>query len=284
MIEPNYYSTIITRPELNMLMQESNPLIIDVRFSLGDTEKGRRDYLVSHIPGAIYAHLDEDLSGTIIPGKTGRHPLPPDEKMKKLFSAWGVTKERQVVIYDDSHGGVAARLWWMLQYCGHPHAAVLEQGWKGWIDSGLPVDSEIPVPIQSDFEIFPNIHMIFSAEEVQRAIETRACKLVDARLAERYRGEEEPIDPIAGHIPTAHNFPFFGNLDEEHKWLSVEKLRERFSPIFINDADLPVVCYCGSGVTACHDVLAMRHAGFPFVKLYPGSWSEWITNPDHPIA
>lgn len=271
------YNTLISCESLNSLINEPNVVIVDCRFSLADTESGRNDYTQSHIPGALYAHLDEDLSGEIIPGKTGRHPLPKVDDFVQKLSDWGIDESVQVVVYDQSHGGIAARLWWMLQWLGHEKVAVLEGGWKAWQDAAHPTDAEAVTPTSRNFVAKPNPALIVDANYVNKIKADPKHTLVDSRARERYTGEVEPIDPVPGHIPGASSAPFLENLEEGH-FLSKEALAERFKKIGSNNPAESTIFYCGSGVTACHNLLAFKHAGLGNAKLYPGSWSEWITN------
>ncbi|MCB0635453.1 MAG: sulfurtransferase, partial [Lewinella sp.] len=200
------FSTLISA---DVLKAQLGPqlVIIDCRFDLADTEAGRRAYLAGHIPGAIYAHLDDDLSGPCEATKTGRHPLPCVTAAATLFSRWGITDGRQVVVYDDKRGAIAARLWWMLRWLGHEAVAVLDGGWAAWEAAGGPVSEEATKPIPANFTARPHEGWTVSAEEVDQWRANDAFAVVDSRAAERYRGEIEPIDPVAGHIPGARNLP-----------------------------------------------------------------------------
>jgi thiosulfate/3-mercaptopyruvate sulfurtransferase len=266
------YQTIINTIELNNLLKQENIVVIDCRFSLGDKNGGQKAYLESHIPNAFYAHLDNDLSGEIIKGKTGRHPFPSVEKITKFCSSWGIDDTKQVVVYDNSHGGLAARLWFMLRWLGHENVAVLNGGWKAWMNGNFSTTNNIPESQNADFHANPKSDLLRSANDIQANIEKPKFTLIDARAAARYRGEIEPIDPIAGHIPTALSFPFLDNLDENHLFINTEKIKKRFESVINKE----LVIYCGSGVTACHNILALTHIGKENVKLYPGSWSEWL--------
>lgn len=270
------YSTLIACRELGNGLEEENCVIVDCRFSLDDPARGRKDYLEAHIPGAVYAHLNEDLSGEIIPGTTGRHPLPTIDDMADLFGSMGITDGVQVVAYDDAGGGIAARLWWMLQYMGHDAVAVLDGGWPKWLEHGLPTRSGREERTAATFMPRPRPGWIVDADAVD-ALRTRSdWRLVDARDAERYRGEVEPIDPVAGHIPGAISAPFKENLNQQGIFREPEALKRRFKSIIGDTPADHVVSYCGSGVTAAHNLLAMAHAGLGHARLYPGSWSEWI--------
>ncbi|MCB0262963.1 MAG: sulfurtransferase [Calditrichaeota bacterium] len=278
------FTTIISINDLRTNLNDPDWLVIDCRFSLNDTERGKRDYRLSHIPGAIYAHLDADLSAPIIPGKTGRHPLPSPEKFAEKLSEWGVDKTVQVVAYDDAGGGVASRLWWMLRWLGHDAVAVLDGGWNAWIAANFPVSGETTVRSKRNF--VPNIreNWVVDADWITAASNDSHHCVMDARAASRFTGEQETIDPVAGHIPGALNVPFAENLDENGFFLSPEMLRQKYESILGERSAEKTATYCGSGVTACHNLLAMKHAGFPDALLYPGSWSEWITDKSRAIA
>lgn len=277
------YTSIITTSELAEQLSDTDCVIVDCRFSLEDPAAGRQEYLKAHIPRAIYAHLDDDLSGPIIPGKTGRHPLPSIEKASSLFGLWGIAEDVQVVAYDQGHGGIAARLWWMLRWLGHEAVAVLDGGWKAWREEGREESEEIHLPLPVNFKVNVQKEAMADKRMVFNNLKTNKYRLIDARIASRYRGEEEPIDPVAGHIPGAINLPFTENLGENGRFLSKAALKQRFDEELKGNAAAPAVVYCGSGVTACHNILAMHHAGIKPPKLYPGSWSEWITDASYPV-
>lgn len=274
------YTTLITADQLLALPPE-DLIIIDCRFDLSDTEAGRRAYAEGHLPGATYAHLDDDLSGPVLPGKTGRHPLPCVTAAATLFGRMGVHKGRQVVVYDDKNGAIAARAWWMLRWLGHETVAVLDGGWRAWLAASGPVTREVPERRPVEFIPHPHEDWTITADQVEELRRADDGSLVDSRAPERYRGEVEPIDPIAGHIPGAINLPFTENWDENGRMRTSEELRRRF-------AALPpaehAIFYCGSGVTACHNILAYAHAGLGMARLYPGSWSEWIAEPRRDVA
>lgn len=285
LLKKKMYTTIISVSDLAQHINEKHWLIVDCRFSLNDTNYGRDAFAASHIPNAIYAHLDDDLSGEIIPGKTGRHPLPTLAETSALFSSWGIDANTQVVAYDDKGGAIASRLWWMLQWLGHEKVAVLNGGWQAWQQEDHSTSTETTERTPSQFEAKPKMHFIVDADTVDQIRQDESYVLIDSRAATRYRGEQEPIDPIAGHIPGAHNAPFADNLTADKTFKSAEELRNRFRTIIgEKGVDRNTVFYCGSGVTACHNILAFRHAGLGDPKLYPGSWSDWITNPDRPVA
>lgn len=268
------YSTLINTDTLLKNINQPNWVIIDCRFALGDTQAGRLAYRAGHIPNASYAHLDEDLSSDIIPEKTGRHPLPSPEILISKLEKWGIDTDTQVVVYDDRGGAIAARLWWLLNWLGHENVAVLDGGWPLWVEKKLPISKQTPEIRPKKF--VPNLQsqLTISKKEIAIQTENSPAVVVDSRTHERYLGQVEPIDPIAGHIPGAINLPFPENLDETGQFISKELLQNRF--LNISKGATPPVFYCGSGVTACHNILAYKHAGYGKAMLYPGSWSEWI--------
>lgn len=277
------FRTIISPQELHEKLGRQTWVIIDCRYSLGHPDAGEEAYKKSHIPGASYAHLDRDLSGKVVPGKTGRHPLPSIVKMTQRFSSWGISDGIQVVLYDDRSGAIGARLWWMLRYLGHDRVAVLDGGWRAWEAEGYPLETPIVGAGPRVFKPRVRESWVVDADHVQRRLGAENFLLVDSRMPERYRGEDEPIDPVAGHIPGATSFPHTDLVDSEGMWLTPDELEERFQTLVGNDVADEMVFYCGSGVTACRNLLAHHHAGFGDAKLYPGSWSDWITDPERPI-
>jgi len=228
--------------------------------------------------------LDEDLSGPIIPGKTGRHPLPDPEALAKKLYEWGVGVNRQVVVYDDSFGSMAVRMWWLLRWLGHPGVALLDGGYPKWVREMRPVTSELPHIEKGNCVCLPERSQVATAEDVQQALISGEGLLIDARNERRFTGEYEPLDTIAGHIPGAINWDFEENLDIDGTYLPPEALRENYQALLNGRAPWQVIHTCGSGVTACHNLLAMEIAGLPGSKLYVGSWSDWITDPSRPIA
>ncbi len=278
------YTTILSTSELAKHLDDPGWAIVDCRFWLADTERGRRDYRQAHIPGAVYAHLDEDLSGPIIRGKTGRHPLPDVDVMTQRISDWGIASGVQVVAYDDAGGSMAAaRLWWLLRWLGHAAAAVLDGGWTRWQREGRETRGGVETRSPRSFVPQPRPERVMSAAEVLAALGDPDRRLLDSRSADRYRGENETIDPVAGHIPGAICAPYADNLGRDGLFQSPEALRARFEALLGDAPAERVVFYCGSGVTAAHNVLAVAHAGLGDARLYAGSWSEWITEPDRPI-
>ena len=262
---------IVSTETLKNMLAASDLVVVDCRFDLADTESGRNAFLESRIPGAVYAHLDDDLSG---PPNTdnGRHPLPSPELMKQRFGDMGIDHTKYVVAYDDRKNMMAARLWWMLNYMGHRQVSVLDGGWKAWNDAGGELETTPPLnPTAVNFEGQPQASWLVTLDQVASEL-----KIVDSRAPERYRGEVEPLDPVAGHIPGAENFYYANCLDEQGKFLPVETIREKFEQAVFHDREPEdVTFYCGSGVSACVNLIAAQQAGFPMSKLYVGSWSEW---------
>jgi thiosulfate/3-mercaptopyruvate sulfurtransferase len=271
----------------NLISEFSDPrwVFIDCRFSLEDPEGGHKKYLDSHIPGAVYAHLDEDLCSPVIPGITGRHPLPSAEKLAEKLGAWGINSSSKIVTYDDAGGALAAsRLWWLFGWMGHYAVSVLDGGWQAWLKSGEPTRSGQESRSSSSF--LPRLkqsRLIETAELVTR-LEDPDLLLVDTRAAERYRGEIEPIDPVAGHIPGAILSPHEDVLDPDGYFLPKDQLQNHFKHLLGATSARNTVFYCGSGVTAVQNILAVAHAGLGNSRLYAGSWSEWITDPVRPVA
>ena len=274
----NSLHTLMQAPELRPLLEDSDVIAIDCRFDLADPEAGHRAYLEAHIKGAVYAHLDKDLSSPKHPG-SGRHPLPPAAHLERVFGRFGIAAGRQVVAYDASGGMFAARLWWLLRYMGHDAVAVLDGGWPAWIAGGGPIASGEEDNAPAQFRGRPHPGRVVKAEQV-----LDQPRLVDSRDPGRYRGEVEPIDPVAGHIPGAVNYFFKRNLATDGRFLAPDALRLALTGVFGTTPAAEVTFYCGSGVTACHNILAAVHAGFPEPRLYAGSWSEWCADPARPVA
>lgn len=277
------YTTLINAQDLSKIINDSDTIIIDCRFNLNDTDAGRSAYAKAHLPKARYAHLDDDLSGKIIDGTTGRHPLPNIDEFSETLSNWGIDNSKQVVVYDDKGGAIASRLWWMLQWLGHSKVAILNGGVQAWEANGFQLTNQITSPTPSTFVPNPQSNMLVDAILVENAIETNSHTILDARAAERYRGEHEPIDPVAGHIPTAISMPFMENWTDEKLMLQKNVLHQRFEGLVQEKGIHKTIVYCGSGVTACHNILAIQHAGLGMAKLYAGSWSDWITDVDRPL-
>lgn len=277
------FKTILSAADLKKNLDDPDWAIMDCRFDLQEPDLGYQEYLAGHIPGSLYIHLDRDLSSEIVPGKTGRHPLPDIKVFIERLSSWGIDDSTQVVVYDHNNGGLAARLWWLLRWLGHDNVAVLNGGWSAWEVEEYPVDT-------GEFNREPRIftpvehpQYIVDAGFIEKVRLDPNYLLVDSRAAERYWGINETIDPVAGHIPGAVTAPYAGNLDDQGYFLNTEQLKERFDILLEGFPAENVVFYCGSGVTASHNMVAMIEAGYEMPKLYPGSWSEWITDPSRPI-
>lgn len=278
------FTTLIDCRTLEVHLDEPDWVLFDCRFSLAEPQRGHRDYLSGHIPGAQYLDLNHDLSAPVVPGKTGRHPLPAVKEAARLFADRGVGSKTQVVTYDDAAGSIAARLWWMLKWLGHEAVAVLDGGWQQWVDSNGPQRSGEERRSPTTFDARPRPELQVSLDEIRRRHDDPDFLLLDARARERYLGEFEPIDPVAGHIPGARSLPFQQNLDSHGRFLSREELRRRLRPVLGDSAGPEAAVYCGSGVTAAHDILAFEVAGLGRPRLYAGSWSEWIAGRENPVA
>lgn len=277
------YKTIISCATVAEHLDDQNWIIIDCRFNLADTKAGSYQYRHGHIPNARYAHLDQDLSSHITT-KTGRHPLPVIKAFCQKLGQWGISNNTQVIAYDDASGAFAARLWWLLRYFGHDNVAVLDGGFKQWQQEKLVTTTELPKITTAIFRPYINDNIFLNADQVENKLAKKAITLIDARAPERFSGQTEPLDPIAGHIPGACNRLFLTNLTEQGLFLSPEILQQQFQQLIEPKTAQDVVHMCGSGVTACHNVLAMEYAGLTGSKLYAGSWSEWIRNQNHAIA
>lgn len=279
------HTTLISTTELTKHLDDPDWAIVDCRFLLAEPDKCEEKYLEAHIPGAVYAHLDRDLSDTIIPGETSRHPWPSVQETTELFSTMGIGPGVQVVAYDAEGGGLAAtRVWWMLRWLGHEAAAVLDGGWGKWVGEGRATRSNKETRTKRAFIPQLRPELLANTEQVEVIRQDPTYRLIDARAAERYRGEVEPIDPVAGHIPGALNAPWKDNLSEEGVLLPKEELRVYYQALL---GDVPTdrtVIYCGSGVTSIHNALAMMVASLGEPRIYAGSWSEWITDPARPVA
>jgi thiosulfate/3-mercaptopyruvate sulfurtransferase len=280
-----YYTTLISTAELDEHLDDPDWVIMDCRFNLQEPAYGRQAYAAVHIASALFADLNEDLSSPVLPGKTGRHPLPSVEFAAQKFSAWGIDSGVQVVAYDDQGGALAAaRLWWLLRWLGHERAAVLDGGWQHWQQESRRVRSGIESRPPRVFVPHERPELVIGADEVLREFGDTSFRLFDVRTLERYRGEREPIDPVAGRIPGAVSAPYQENLTPEGTFKPVDELKRQYRALL---ADLPAgrtAFYCGSGGTAQHSILALLHAGLGEARLYAGSWSEWITDPERPVT
>lgn len=268
------FRTLIEVRELVGVLDDADVAIVDCRFNLSDTSAGETAHAVEHIPGAVYAHLGRDLSGSPVTD-AGRHPMLSADAMNALFGRLGITANCQVVAYDDMRGGVASRLWWMLRYMGHENVAVLNGGWQAWRAADAPIAKGQETRPSTSYSGKPGQARLVTIDEVQDQ-----PLLIDSRAATRFRGEVEPIDPVAGHIPDAVNFPFTSNFGEDGRFLDSSTLQKQFSELFGDCESKNATFYCGSGVTACANLLAVAHAGLDGAGLdgaglYSGSWSEW---------
>jgi thiosulfate/3-mercaptopyruvate sulfurtransferase len=275
------FTTLIDADTLAARFDDAELAIVDCRFDLADTGAGEAAYEKSHIPGAVYAHLDRDLSG-VKTGRNGRHPLPVASDLAQTLGRLGIDRATQVVAYDQESGMYASRLWWLLRWMGHDAVAVLDGGWTAWLAGRRKTVAGVETRAARTFVGEPNAAMIASAEEVAGLASSPDVRLVDARAPERYRGDVEPLDPVAGHIPGAINRFFQDNLSGG-RFRSPNELRAALLAATGAADGSQIVSYCGSGVTACHNLLALEHAGLPGARLYPGSWSEWVADSDHPV-
>lgn len=274
------YRTLIDAPTLSALTRGPGVVVVDCRFDLANTGAGEQAYRDGHIPGAVYAHLDRDLSGPKT-GSNGRHPLPQADVLAATFGRLGIDSSVQVVAYDQDSGMFASRLWWLLRWMGHDAVAVLDGGFTAWMREGLATQAGVETNAARTFVGSPKGDMVTDAAGALEAVTNG--RLVDARAPERYRGDVEPIDRVGGHIPGAVNRFFQHNL-ADGRFRPSEDLRRAFEQVLDGVNGENVVCYCGSGVTACHNLLAMQHAGLGGGRLYPGSWSEWSSDPNRPIG
>jgi thiosulfate/3-mercaptopyruvate sulfurtransferase len=281
-------TTLIEPAELARHLGDPDWAIVDCRFDLALPEWGAQAFAASHIPHALYAHLDENLSAPRT-ARSGRHPLPQIEVLAATLGRWGIDERVTVIAYDQGSGAFAARLWWLLRWLGHAEAGVLNGGLAAWERAGLPLATEIEPRSPRRFTARPDARLLAGGSEVAAAVRSGAFVrseqlLVDARSADRFAGENETIDPVAGHIPGARNHPFAANLDAQGRFLEAGQLRHSWENTLRGASAQQLIAMCGSGVTACHNLLALEVAGLGGARLYAGSWSEWITDPAHPIA
>jgi thiosulfate/3-mercaptopyruvate sulfurtransferase len=275
-------SAVVSPREAWTLLDEGGALAVDCRHDLANPARGARDYAQAHVPGAVYADLDRDLSDLSIAGR-GRHPLPSDAAFAAVLGRWGVTPDTWVLAYDDAGGAIAARLWWMLKLAGHDRVALIDGGWPAWLADGLPTTAAVPARTPTAYPVRLDASRIETTAGVERLLGDASGVLVDARAAPRYRGEVEPIDPVAGHVPGALNRPFSDNL-ADGRFKPPARLRAEFETLLGGRDPRAVRHMCGSGVTACHNLVAMEHAGLTGSRVYAGSWSEWISDPARPVA
>ena len=279
------HAQLISAQELHQHLNQPNWVILDCRFSLENPGYGHTAFLEGHIPGAFECDLDQHLSSRIITGKTGRHPLPTPEHFSMQLRHWGVNNDSTIVLYDDASNAFSARAWWLLAWLGkRDNVFILDGGFKAWQSAGYAVSQDIPEVTEGDFTGTPDPALLISAQDLQQRLNDTNLTLLDARAHNRFRGEDENKDPVAGHIPNAQCAFFMENLQEDGRFLPAEKLKARFSSLLADRPFESLVTYCGSGVTACHNLFALSLAGYPLAPLYAGSWSEWILNPDRPVA
>ena len=283
MTTPLSSRTLVSVGELQRHLGDPRWRVIDVRHDLMDTSVGMRAYAAGHIPGAEFAHIDNDLSGPKT-GRNGRHPLPDRLQLAQRFRDWGIDDDTQIVAYDAQGGQFAGRLWWLARWLGHATVALLDGGWHVWLAKTGLSSTEPPAPRTGRFTARAPLVAALSADDVLQSLRGRDRLVLDARTEERFRGDVEPVDPVAGHIPGAWNRPWQSNLAPDQTFKAPEVLRREFDALLGKTAVARVVHQCGSGVTACHNIFAMELAGLPGSALYAGSWSEWIADPTRPIA
>jgi thiosulfate/3-mercaptopyruvate sulfurtransferase len=290
---PSMHSPLISADELIAALQAQQDqgvihdhdwLVLDCRFNLANPQAGEQAFAQGHIPGAWYAHLDRDLSG-VKTGRNGRHPLPSTAAFEQTVQAWGIHARTRVVAYDESGGMFAARLWWMLRWAGHDAVQVLDGGLPAWRAAGGDISTAEPLPrLASPWHAQPRADWLLSVDQVLADVgQPDRQFIIDARAPDRYRGENETLDPVGGHIPGAHNRFFQLNLQPDGRLKPADTLRAEFTALLGEQPLNTVVHQCGSGVTACHNLLAMAQAGLPMTRLYAGSWSEWCGDPARPV-
>jgi len=277
------YTTLVTTAELFDHLEDPGWIVFDCRHELTNPEAGPREYAKSHIPGARFLHVDEDLSAPLT-GANGRHPLPDPDVFARKLGAAGVDRAKQVVAYDAHGANYAARLWWMLRWLGHDAVAVLDGGWGKWLREDRPESSVVPTPTPARFEPASRPSSSVDTRFLLAHLRDPSVLVVDARTADRYRGETEPFDPVAGHIPGSISLPFKENLAQGGVFKPAEALRAQWRAAIGNATPASVVHTCGSGVSACQNLLAMEIAGLSGSRLYAGSWSEWCADPARPVA
>ncbi|WP_192562735.1 sulfurtransferase [Pseudomonas gozinkensis] len=276
---------LISPTALDARKAQPGLVILDCRFALEDPDYGQRSYTEGHIAGANFADLERDLSGPVIKGVTGRHPLPEPAALIERLQAFGINNDSDVVLYDDGPGAYAARAWWLLAWLGKRDGVfILDGGLKAWHAARLPLSLDPPSTARGNFSGQPDMSLLLSAEQLQQRLGQPDLTLLDARALPRFKGEVEPIDPIAGHIPGAKCAAFTDNLGSDGRFLPADQLKQRFAAKLGERSPNDLVAYCGSGVTACHNLFALSLAGYPLGSLYAGSWSEWINEPSRGIA
>ncbi len=275
-------SNLIGARELAGYLDEPGWRIIDCRFDLADVDAGFRDYLASHIPGAVFADLDRDLAAPVGP-KTGRHPLPDVAAFERSMGRIGIEDATQVIVYDDANGALASRAWWLIRWAGHDRVRLLDGGFASWLREGGATRGGQETASPTTFRVRPREELVITTEDLL-GDDIRELRLVDARDSQRFRGEVEPIDPVAGHIPGAINLPLSRSLNDDGTWKSPERLEALWRDVLGNDKSQNWAVMCGSGVTACHLAVSGVEAGYVEPRLYVGSWSEWIRDKSRPVA
>ena len=276
------FGTLLDIATVAAHLDDPSWVVVDCRLNLQEPGWGAREYAASHLPGALFVDVDSELAGTKT-GQNGRHPLPPVDALVRTFGRLGIAAGIQVVAYDQEAGMYASRLWWLLRWLGHDAAAVMDGGFARWVAEGRPTASGPEQRAARTFTGAPRQEMVVDAAGVAAMFDSDEGCLVDARAPERYRGDVEPIDRVGGHIPGALSHFFRRNVDEQGRFLPAESLRARWAQTLRGTPPGRVVCYCGSGITAAHNLLALEHAGLPGARLYPGSWSEWSSDSSRPI-
>lgn len=276
------YTTLVDVATLAAHLDDPAWLVVDVRHQLADTGYGERAYAAGHIPGAVFLHCDRDLSGPMN-GANGRHPLPAPEKLAQCFGGIGIGPQTQVVVYDDAQGMIAGRLWWLLRWLGHDRVALLDGGLQAWQAVNGPLTPEMPRRSPTTFSV-TMCESCVDADYVRAFMQTSRMHLVDARAPDRFRGENETMDPVGGHIPGAVNRFFRDNLQADGRYKPAAELRAEWLAVLAGTTPEQVVHQCGSGVSACHNMLAMEIAGLTGSRLYAGSWSEWCADPARPVS
>ena len=276
------YSTIISAQQLNTIINDDNVRVFDCRFSLKDPQGGLKSYQSGHLPMAQFADMDTQLSSAMTQS-SGRHPLPKEEVFLAQLKSWGINNDTQVIAYDDISGAFAARLWWMMRWMGHEKVAVLNGGMQQWTQQSYSLkQNEVKFSL-GNFTGIANMDWLVDIETVHTQLAANQITLIDARAGDRFTGKEKNIDPVPGHIPGAQNLPFGGNLTTDGMFAAADVINQRFAKIIQDQPITNVVNMCGSGVTACHNLLAQAVAGMPPTKLFVGSWSQWIKDPTRPV-
>ncbi|MEO8016672.1 MAG: sulfurtransferase [Pseudomonadota bacterium] len=278
-----HFTTLIDANTLSEQLSRDDLALFDCRFDLGKVAWGETEYASAHLPGALYLHLDRDLSSPITE-RSGRHPLPDPASFARRLGELGVDADTQVIAYDQGNGAHAARLWWLARWIGIRYVAVLDGGMAAWRAAGLPLVASVRNPQARQLSWSVDADAWLTSEAVDDLRRRPGNLLIDARSAERFAGQNETIDPVAGHVPGARNRPFASNLGSDGRFLPPQELRRRFATLLGSVPAAALISMCGSGVTACHNLLALEHAGLTGARLYAGSWSEWIRDPRRPIA